>query len=119
MKKFNLHFYILLFMLLMGFASYSFGQLNFTVNSLADDSLSYPWDNPDTPDIDESTDGICKDEAGRCTLAAAIGEAANMNSTVNLTFNVEGTINLRYGIYLSPGSTIDGDRKITLHSNTE
>jgi hypothetical protein len=34
------------------------------------------YDNPDT-DLDESTDGICADENGQCTLPAAIEEANN------------------------------------------
>ena len=119
MKKFNLHSLLVLIILLTFISCYSYGQLNFTVNSLADDEHSYAYDNPDTPDIDESMDGTCKDELGRCTLNAALGEAANMNSTVNITFSVEGTINLRSGIYISPGSTIDGGHKITLHSDTE
>jgi hypothetical protein len=109
----------LLSALLLTFISpYSFAQVHFTVNSLADDSLSYAYDNPETEDVDESMDGICGDAAGRCTLGAAIGEASNMSSSVNIEFSVEGTIKLRNGIYLPDGSEIDGSGKIELSSET-
>jgi len=91
-------------------------QLNFTVNSLADDEQSYPWDNPDTPDIDESMDGICNDELGRCTLGAAYGESFNMNTPVNIDFSVSGQINLMNTVSILDGSTIDGGGQIELTS---
>ena len=88
-------------------------QLNFTVNSLADDEFSYAWDDPATPE-DESMDGICNDELGRCTLGAAYGESFNMNSPVNITFSVSGTVDLMNTVYLFDGSTIDGGGQIEL-----
>ena len=88
-------------------------QVNFSVNSLADDNQSHAWDNPNTP-VDESIDGICGDELGRCTIRAALEEAQNMNLPVNLTFSVSGTINLQDVLYPYDGSTIDGNNQITL-----
>ena len=88
-------------------------QINFTVNSLADDEYSYAWDDPSTPE-DESMDGICNDELGRCTLGAAYGESFNMNSPVNITFSVSGTIDLMNTVYLFDGTTIDGGGQIEL-----
>ena len=109
---------LVLILPLVFFSNFSFGQLNMTVNSLADDEYSYAWDNPDTPE-DESMDGICKDEMGRCTLTAAISEASNMGSPVNISFNVEGTINLINTVYLEDGSFIDGGGKIALKNDYE
>lgn len=88
-------------------------QLNFVVNSLADDQYSYAYDDPSTPE-DESSDGICEDELGRCTIRAAIEEAFNMNTTINLTFSASGTINLIDYLNLPDGSSIDGNNQITL-----
>lgn len=88
-------------------------QVSFTVNSLADDNQSHPYDNPNTP-VDESKDGICQDESGRCTIRAALEESDNMNQPVNLTFSVSGTINLQDALYPYDGSTIDGNNQITL-----
>ena len=96
--------------------SNSFGQLNFTVNSLADDEHSFAWDNPATTNVDESVDGVCNDELGRCTLRAAIDEATKMKVPVNITFNVSGTINLQNTISLPDGSTIDGGGQVKLIS---
>ena len=88
-------------------------QVSFSVNSLADDEHSYPWDDPNTP-TDESKDGICQDENGRCTIRAAIEEANNMETPVNLTFSVNGTINLLDVLYPYNGSSIDGNNQIAL-----
>jgi hypothetical protein len=88
-------------------------QVSFTVNSLADDNQSHPWDNPNTS-TDESIDGICGDENGRCTIRAAIEEASNINQPVNLTFGVSGTINLIDALYPYDGSSINGNNQITL-----
>jgi hypothetical protein len=87
--------------------------MNAVVNSLADDIHSYPYDNPDT-EVDESTDGICGDEFGRCTLRAAIEEGNYMNQPVNVTFSVSGTINTISDIAPYDGSTINGNNQITL-----
>lgn len=88
-------------------------QVSFSVNSLADDNQSHPYDNPNTP-VDESKDGICQDESGRCTIRAALEESDNMNQPVNLTFSVSGTINLQDALYPYNGSSIDGNNQITL-----
>ncbi len=88
-------------------------QVSFTVNSLADDNQSHPYDNPNTP-ADESKDGICEDENGRCTIRAALEESSNMETPVNLTFNVKGTINLQDALYPYDDSSIDGNNQITL-----
>ena len=88
-------------------------QVSFTVNSLADDNQSHPYDNPNTS-ADESKDGICEDENGRCTIRAALEESSNMETPVNLTFNVNGTINLQDALYPYDGSSIDGNNQIIL-----
>lgn len=88
-------------------------QLNFTVNTLADDEFSYAWDNPATPE-DESMDGICEDELHRCSLGAAYGESFNMDIPVNINFSVSGTVNLMNAVYLLDGSSIDGGGQIEL-----
>jgi len=88
-------------------------QLNFTVNSLADDEYSYAWDDPNTPE-DESIDGICEDELHRCSLGAAYGESFNMNIPVNINFSVSGTIVLMNTVYLLDASGIDGGGQIEL-----
>ncbi len=114
MKPYKFYFTILLLIIFLT-AQYPLNaQLNFTVNSLADDEHCFAWDDPDTPDIDESIDGICEDENHNCSLRAAIEEAYNMNSTVDIGFNVSGTINLTDGISLPDGSTINGSGQIEL-----
>jgi hypothetical protein len=107
---------VILVQLLFLICSNLFGQLNFTVNSLADDNHAFAWDNPATTNVDESVDGICNDELGRCTLRAAIDEATKMKVPVNITFNVGGTINLQNTISLPDGSTIDGGGQVELIS---
>lgn len=99
--------------LIISFSTFSKAQLSFTVNSLADDSKSYPYDDPNTQ-LDETKDGICKDENGRCTIRAAIEEANYMSQSVNVTFSVSGTINLITDISPFDGSSIDGNNQITL-----
>src|SRR6266850_140737 len=43
-------------------SSQLFGQrMASVVNSGADDADAYPYDNPNTPNIDESIDGVCGD----------------------------------------------------------
>jgi hypothetical protein len=88
-------------------------QLEMTVNSLADDEYSYAWDDPNTPE-DESRDGICQDELGRCTLRAAFDESYNMSLPLDLVFSISGTINLLDILYPENGSVINGGRKIEL-----
>ncbi len=99
-------------MLLFGFSN-AFCQLNMTVNSLADDEYSYAWDDPNTT-IDESTDGICRDELGRCTIRAAIDESNNMAQPLNLTFSVSGLIDLIDVLYLEDGTTIFGNDQVEI-----
>jgi len=88
-------------------------QMNMTVNSLADDEYSYAWDDPNTPQ-DESTDGICEDELGRCTIRAALDESSNMDIPVDLDFSVSGTITLTEALYPINGCVINGGRQITM-----
>ncbi|GIV45288.1 MAG: hypothetical protein KatS3mg036_0106 [Ignavibacterium sp.] len=85
----------------------------YTINSLADDQYSYAYDDPNTPQ-DESRDGICRDELGRCTLRAAIEEAHNRNTSAKYLFNVSGTIDLMDAIYLEDFCEIDGANQIEL-----
>ncbi len=112
----KINIYNLQLILLVIFLSSSFqlnAQLNFTVNSLADDEYSYAWDDPNTPE-DESIDGICNDELGRCTLRAAIDESNNMSQPLDLIFSVNGTINLMDILYPVNGSIINGGKKVEL-----
>jgi hypothetical protein len=110
-KKIAIHLTFLVMMLM--YPVLLNAQMNFIVNSLADDEFSYAWDDPATPE-DESMDGICNDELGRCTLGAAYGESFNMNLPVNIGFSVSGTIDLINTAYLFDGSTIDGGGQIEL-----
>jgi hypothetical protein len=55
----------------------------FVVNS---PGQTAPYDDPETEDIDEASDGICADESGQCTLTAATMEADNMGAAVTITF---------------------------------
>lgn len=98
------------------FAADGLAQLNFVVNSLADDQYAYAYDNPNTG-VDESRDGVCGDELGRCTIRAAIEEAFNMAQSINLTFSVSGTINLINPLELPDESTMNGNNQITLTNN--
>ena len=85
----------------------------YTINSTADDEFAYPYDDPDT-EVDESEDGICGDEQGRCTLRAAIGEAQNRNTSAKFIFSISGTINLMEAIYLEDFCEIDGGNQIEI-----
>ncbi|OLD58729.1 MAG: hypothetical protein AUI33_17240 [Ignavibacteria bacterium 13_1_40CM_2_61_4] len=92
------------------------------VNSAADDSLAYPWDDPNTPDVDESMDGICEDAAHRCTLRAALDEAAIIGIPANVTFSIIRTtitIDPLQGPFSPPkGSRILGpDRKVGIRGS--
>ncbi len=89
-------------------------QLNMTVNSLADDEYAYAWDDPNTP-VDESSDGICQDELGRCTIRAAIEESNNMGQSLYLNFSVNGTINLTDVLYPEDGTIIWADDAIEMN----
>lgn len=104
---------LLSILLIIAICTPIFSQVSFTVNSLADDDQSHAWDNPNTS-ADESKDGICQDENGRCTIRAAIEEAENMNQSVNLTFSVNGTINVNNFLYLPDGSSMDGNNQVGL-----
>lgn len=85
----------------------------YTINSLADDEHAYAYDDPNTS-TDESRDGICQDELGRCTLRAAIDEARNRNTSAKFLFSVSGTINLIDVIYIEDFSKIDGGNQIEI-----
>jgi hypothetical protein len=67
------------------------GQLEVTVNSLADDADAHPYDDPQTME-DESIDGICSAAQGRCTLRAALEEASYLDLPVHVTFSVTGIL---------------------------
>ena len=88
-------------------------QLTMTVNSLADDIYAYAYDDPSTPE-DESIDGICEDELGRCTIRAAIDESNNMNMSLKLFFSVNGQIDLRDVLYPIDGSNIMGNDQVEI-----
>ena len=97
-------------------SSLLFGQVSMTVNSLADDEYSYPWDDPNTT-LDESRDGICRDELGRCTIRAAIEESNNMEVPVELTFSVSGTITLIDYLYPYDNSELKANLPIEITSS--
>lgn len=103
---------ILLAMLVLGICQIN-AQVSFTVNSLADDEYSFPWDDPNTT-LDETQDGICKDELGRCTIRAAIEESINMQVPLHLDFSVNGRIDLIDVLYPTNSSLLKGDGKIEL-----
>ncbi|MGQ9642498.1 MAG: hypothetical protein ACUVT3_01420, partial [Ignavibacterium sp.] len=86
----------------------------YVINSTADDEHAYAYDNPNTP-VNESMDGICNDELGRCTLRAAMGEAHNRNTSAKFIFSVSGTINLIDAIYLEDFCEIDGANQIEIN----
>jgi hypothetical protein len=61
--------------------------------------------------VDESMDGICRDEPGRCTLRAALLKLTR-SASVPTSFSVTGTITMdatvgSFGI--PPESVIDGE----------
>ena len=93
--------------------TFLFSQTQMTVNSLADDEFAYAWDDPNTT-FDESRDGICRDELGRCTIRAAIDESNNMSVPLHLTFSVSGTIDLIDNLFPEDGSVIQGSGNIEL-----
>ena len=112
--KSNKSYLTLILVLIFVFgSSLLFGQVTMTVNSLADDEYSYPWDDSNTT-LDESRDGICRDELGRCTLRAAIEEANNMSVPLLLTFGVSGTIDLIDVLNIPDQSRLRGEGKIEL-----
>ncbi|MCZ7611159.1 MAG: T9SS type A sorting domain-containing protein [Ignavibacterium sp.] len=112
--KIRLVFFLLLItMIVLLFITSSKAQLVMTVNSLADDQYAYAWDDPATPE-DESIDGICGDELGRCTIRAAIDESNNMSQSLNLFFSVSGLIDLTDVLYLVDGTTILGNNQVEI-----
>jgi len=101
-------FVLLCCWLATGTSSKLYAQMTAVVNSTADDMLTYPWDDPDTPDIDESVDGICEDLAHRCTLRAALFEASFIGIPVHVTFSVNGIIHIdtTLGAFMPPPYSI-------------
>ncbi len=92
-------------------------QMVSVVNSTADDEFAVAYDFILTTE-DESTDGICEDSLHRCTLRAAIDEAANLGLAADVIVEVSGTImiNPLKGAFSPPdlsilsagaGSTVD------------
>jgi hypothetical protein len=103
-------FTVFLFLIL---TTLSHAQEPYVINSLADDQYSHAYDDPATP-TDESRDGVCRDEKGRCTLRAAIEEAHNRNTAAKFIFNVSGKINLAEALTIDDGCIIDGGNTIEL-----
>lgn len=89
----------------------------YTIDSIADDQFAYAYDDPNT-EVDESRDGICRDELGRCTLRAAMEEAHNRNTSAKFNFSVSGIIDLYDVIYLEDFCEIDGNNQIELSGMT-
>ena len=105
-----------------GRSSVLHAQISVVINSLADDADAHPWDDPGTPDIDESRDGIIQDMAGRKTFRAAIEEAWNMNDgageAIDITLNMSGVLALDgaqgANLSLPPGSHLHGNNLTTI-----
>ncbi len=92
------------------------------VNSLADDEKAHLYDNPATIDIDESMDGICGDELGRCTLRAALEEAFIIGQKAYVSFGtLTGTLVMddTQGSFMPPDqSIIQGiQQRVIIYSN--
>jgi parallel beta-helix repeat protein len=104
-------YFLLLF--ITPFVASTNAQEVYTINSTADDQYSYAYDDPNTEE-DESVDGICRDEQGRCTLRAAVEEASNRNTSAKFLFSVSGRIELMDAIYLEDFCEIDGGNQIEL-----
>jgi hypothetical protein len=85
-------------------------ELAVVVNSLGDIGAR---DNPNTQNVDESSDGIFGDyETGEITLRAALEEASNLGKSIDITFGVTGTINLLdSSISIPDGSSIIASSK--------
>ena len=113
MKSRKIYYAFTLVFTLIIIQSKTNAQLVMTVNSLADDQYAYAWDDPATPE-DESIDGICEDELGRCTIRAAIDESNNMGQPLDLGFSVTGTINLVDILYPVNGSIITGSQNVEI-----
>jgi hypothetical protein len=118
-------FFPCLISFLVSFGYYSLnGQfMTSIVNSPADDEFAYPWDDPNTPDNDESVDGVCEDEQHRCTLRAALEEAYFVGLPASVTFqgNIVIIINEDKGPFDIPeGSRIYGEeQQITILGHGE
>ncbi|MBI5215259.1 MAG: choice-of-anchor D domain-containing protein [Ignavibacteriae bacterium] len=91
--------------------------LNFNVDSPADDQWAYPYDNPDT-ETDESSDGICRDSLGRCTLNAAVQEAGNMGESVLINIPGGTIVMVNTLPSLPDESVIDGHGTTIIDFNT-
>src|SRR5690242_1368961 len=97
-------------------------QMTVVINSLADDADAHAWDDPSTPDIDESRDGIVNDAAGRKTLRAAIEEAWSMadgaSVPIDITLSMNGVLTLDetqgQGLTLPDGSALHGNNLTTI-----
>lgn len=88
----RLQFMLLLCLFCFLYQPDAHSQMMSSVTSLEDDEKAHPYDIPETMDTDESMDGICSDELGRCTLRAAIEEAANLGLSADVVINVNGTL---------------------------
>ncbi|HLF65303.1 MAG TPA: hypothetical protein VI603_16170 [Saprospiraceae bacterium] len=84
------------------------GQMASTVTSLVDDEFAHPYDFEATPDVDESTDGICEDSLHRCTLRAALEEAEGLGLYANVEFGASGILNMdeTQGYFVPPDGSI-------------
>lgn len=99
-------------------------QMVSVVNSLADDEFAHPHDKGATHNIDESTDGICGDSLGRCTLRAALEEASYIGQPAHVTFSGSLSGNLVVDDMMGPlyppdVSFIQGARqKVIIYGNS-
>ncbi|HLF65475.1 MAG TPA: right-handed parallel beta-helix repeat-containing protein [Saprospiraceae bacterium] len=83
-------------------------QMSSVVTSLEDDEFAHPYDFQVTPDVDESTDGVCEDSLHRCTLRAALEEAGNLGLYADVMFGASGTLDMdeSQGFFVPPDNSI-------------
>ena len=121
------HFYALVWVFTMSFGFSGLfcslhAQMSAVITSTADDIAAHPWDDPDTEE-DESVDGICNDGLGRCTLRAALEEAANMSNgqgvPCHVTFAVVGDLVITQGsLYATDNSTFHSNHLVTIRGGS-
>jgi len=86
------------------------GQWGVIITAWTDDAFAHPWDNPDTPE-DESSDGECEDMMHRCTLRAALEEAAIIGTPIAVRIFTNGILHVdpdQGSFYLPDDSSIEG-----------
>lgn len=83
-----------------------YSQMQSHVTSAADDEFAHAYDFQVTPNIDESSDGICEDSMHRCTLRAALEEADILGQWADVLVEVNDIIKLTEGGFSPPDHSI-------------